>query len=136
MNVPEHLNELTHLIIGCLIRVHRQVGPGLLESTYKSCSAYELRQAGCAVDEERPLPLVYGDVKLECGYRLDVVVNELVIVEIKAVERLEPVHGAQVLTYLRLSGCPVGLLVNFNTPVLKAGIKRFINLPGFHPHRV
>lgn len=125
----EHVNRLTHIIIGCAIKVHRALGPGLLESTYKKCTAYELRNAGCDVDEERALPLVYGEVRLECGYRLDLVVNELVIVEIKAVERLDPIHTAQMLTYLTLTGLPLGLLINFNTVVVKDGIKRVINTP-------
>lgn len=96
-----------HTIIGCAIKVHRALGPGLLESTCSKCTAYELRCAGCDVDEERPLPLVYGEVRLECGYRLDLVVNSLVIVEVKAVERLDPVHMAQLLTYLKLTGLPL-----------------------------
>ncbi len=130
MDAPEHLNRLTHTIIGCLIRVHQKIGPGLLESIYRRCSAYELKRAGCRVEEERAIPLVYGDMTFECAYRVDLIVNDLVVLEIKSVERLESVHGSQLLTYLRLTGCPIGLLVNFNTPVLKSGIKRFINLPG------
>ena len=129
MDLPSHLKDLTHNIIGCLIRVHRKLGPGLLESIYRRCSAYELKQAGFRVEEERWIPLEYGDLKFDCAYRIDLVINELVVLEIKAVERLDPVHGAQLLTYLRLTGCPVGLLVNFNAAVLKNGIKRFINLP-------
>jgi GxxExxY protein len=127
MDVPEHLNELTHLIIGKLIRVHRVVGPGLLESVYRRCVAYELRQAGCRVEEERAIPLVYEEMTFDCAFRLDMIVNDQVVVEIKAVEALEPVHGSQLLTYLRLAQCPIGLLANFNTTVLKNGLKRFLN---------
>lgn len=133
MDVPDHLNRLTHTIIGCLIRVHRKTGPGLLESIYRRCSAHELKRAGCKVDEERTVPLVYEDLTFDCAYRVDMIVNDLVVLEIKSVERMEPVHGSQLLTYLRLTGCPIGLLVNFNTPVLKKGIKRFVNLPGHEP---
>lgn len=127
MEIPAHVNELTHLIIGILIRVHRTLGPGLLESIYRRCVAYELRRAGCTVEEERPVPLVYGDLRFDCAYRVDMIVNNQVVLEIKSVERVEHVHGAQLLTYLRLTDCPVGLLVNFNTPVLKDGLKRFVN---------
>jgi GxxExxY protein len=129
MDPSESLNELTHRIIGLLIRVHRVLGPGLLESIYRRCVAYELRQAGYKVDEERPVPLVYGDMQFVCAYRIDMIVNDQVVIEIKSVERLEQVHGSQLLTYLRLTNCPIGLLVNFNTSMLKNGLKRFINSP-------
>jgi len=129
MDLPEHLNDLTHAIIGVMIRVHRVLGPGLLESIYRRCVAYELRQAGFKVDEERAVPLVYGDLRFDCAYRVDLLVNDQVVIEIKSVERLEPVHGSQLLTYLRLTSCPVGLLTNFNTDVLKNGLKRFVYSP-------
>lgn len=127
MDIPAHVNALTALIIGRLIRVHRTVGPGLLESIYRRCVSYELQRAGCVVEEERKLPLIYEDLQFDCAYRLDMIVNDEVVLEIKSVQGLEQIHGAQLLTYLRLSNCPVGLLVNFNTPVLKDGLRRFIN---------
>jgi GxxExxY protein len=127
MDIPAPLNELTHAIIGTLIRVHRALGSGLLESVCRRCVAYELRQGGYKVEEERPVPLVYGDMRFDCAYRVDMVVNDQVVLVIKSVERLEHVHGSQLLTYLRLTGCPIGLLVNFNAPVLKDGLKRFVN---------
>jgi GxxExxY protein len=127
MDVPAAFNELTYRIIGIMIRVHRILGPGLLESVYRRCVAYELRQAGFKVEEERPVPLVYGDMQFDCAYRADMIVNEQVLLEIKSVERLEQVHGSQLLTYLRMMNCPIGLLVNFNTAVLKEGVKRFVN---------
>lgn len=133
MDIPATSNDLTHAIIGKLIRVHKALGPGLLESVCRRCVVYELRLAGYKVDEERAVPLVYGDMRFDCAYRLDVVVNDQVVLEIKSVERLEHVHGAQLLTYLRLTGCPIGLLVNFNTPVLKDGLKRFINWAAISP---
>lgn len=133
MEIPGELNDLTHAIIGILIRVHRILGPGLLESVCRRCVAYELRQAGYEVDEERAVPLVYGDMHFDCAYRLDMIVNDQVVLEIKSVERLEQVHGSQVLTYLRLTNAPIGLLVNFNSPVLKAGLKRFVNWSAVPP---
>jgi GxxExxY protein len=127
--LPQHLNRLTELIIGCAIRVHRALGPGLLESTYKRCTAHELRLASCQVDEEVALPLQYRDLTIERAYRVDMIVNDTVVVEIKAVDRVQPLHEAQVLTYLRLTGCPVGLLINFNSHLLKDGVRRFVNRP-------
>lgn len=119
--------ELTHQIIGAAIEVHRALGPGLLESAYEECLARELTVRAIPFDRQRPLPLVYKDVKLECGYRVDLLVDGRVVVELKAVESLAPIHDAIVLTYLRLSGCKIGLLVNFNTAVLKDGIRRLVN---------
>jgi GxxExxY protein len=127
MDLPQDLTDLTQRIIAGMIRVHSSLGPGLLESIYRRCVAYELRGAGMKVDEERPIPLLYGEMKFDCAYRVDLIVNETVVIEIKSVEHLEPVHGAQLLTYLRLTDCPVGLLANFNTPVLKSGLRRFVN---------
>jgi GxxExxY protein len=127
MTERERLNKITERIIGAAIRVHRTLGPGLLESAYVTCLAYELKRAGFEVEEQKPLPLVYEEVKLECGYRIDLMVEHSVVVEVKSVEALAPVHEAQTLTYLRLSGCKLGLLINFNVAVLKDGIRRFIN---------
>ncbi len=103
------------------------LGPGLLESAYEACLAYELRKRGLAVEQQRPVPLVYEEVKLECGYRLDLLVERSVVIEVKSVEALAPIHEAQTLSYLRLSGCKLALLVNFNVTVLKDGVRRFIN---------
>ena len=121
----EELDRITEDIIGAAIEVHRELGPGLLESTYEACSAYELTQRGLKVERQKPLPVVYKGLKLDIGYRVDLLVEDQVVVELKAVERLEPVPEAQLLSYLRLSGCRVGLL-NFNVKVLKDGIKRLV----------
>jgi GxxExxY protein len=123
----DRLNQITESIIGAAITVHRALGPGLLESAYEACLAFELVQSKLKVEQQKPLPVVYKEVKLDCGYRLDLVVEEAVIVEIKAVERLEPIHQAQLLSYLKLSGCKVGLLINFDVKVLKDGIRRIAN---------
>ena len=119
--------ELTHVIIGAAIEVHRNLGPGLLESVYEDCLAREFTLRGIQFERQKPLPTVYKDLKLDAGYRLDFLVAGRVVVELKAVEALAPIHEAVVLTYLRLSGCRVGLLINFHTPVLKDSIRRFIN---------
>jgi len=121
------INNITETIIGAAMAVHRELGPGLLESTYEACLAYELAKRGLAVERQKELPVKYRGVKLDCGYRIDLLVEEKVIVELKAVERLQPIHIAQVLSYLKLSGCNVGLLINFNVKVLKDGIRRLIN---------
>ena len=120
-------NELSKRIIGCAIEVHKQLGPGLLESAYQACLYYELKQAGLSVTKEKPMPVVYKEVKLDHGYRIDLLVEEKVAIEIKTVEVLHDVHTAQVLTYLRLGKYKLGLLLNFQTKVLKSGIKRVIN---------
>jgi GxxExxY protein len=120
------LNALTGKIIGAAIEVHRHLGPGLLESTYETCLAYELAQLGLNVDRQKALPLVYKEIRLDQGYRIDLLVEHKVIVELKVVEGLTSVHEAQVLSYLKLSGCQVGLLINFNVKLLKNGIRRFI----------
>ena len=120
----ERLNKIGDRIIGAAIEVHRQLGPGLLESAYEACLAYELEKAGLQVSRQKILPVVYKEIQLDRGYRLDLVVNELVIVELKVVEELAKVHEAQLLSYLRLSGYPVGLLINFNVKLLKDGVKR------------
>jgi len=119
-------DTLTERIIGAAIEVHRVLGPGLLESAYEECLAWELRHAGLSVERQVPLPVIYKDVRLDAGYRLDLVVEKQVIIELKTVERLLPVHEAQMLTYLRLSGLKVGLLLNFYAAVLKHGIKRIV----------
>jgi GxxExxY protein len=118
-------NELTHGIIGAAIEVHRCLGPGLLESCYEECLARELQLRGIAFERQKALPVIYKDVKLECGYRIDLLVHGKIVVELKAIETVAPVHEAILLTYLRLSGCKIGLLINFNVAVLKDGIRRF-----------
>ena len=118
------INDLTNQIIGAAIAVHRELGPGLLESAYEACLAFELAKRGLRVEQQKPLPVHYQGVDLDCGYRIDLLVEERVIVELKAVERLEPIHNAQLLSYLKLSGLRLGLLINFNVLVLKNGIKR------------
>ena len=120
-------NQLTSLIIQNAIKVHKSLGPGLLESAYKECLCYELTNSGLEVYKEKPLPLIYKEVKLECGYRVDIMVENQIVVEIKSVDALADIHTAQVLTYLKLSNCKFGLLINFNVTLLKAGIKRLIN---------
>ncbi|MGH2518122.1 MAG: GxxExxY protein [Ktedonobacterales bacterium] len=124
--MPEEYERLTDKIIGAAMRVHSQLGPGLLESAYEACLEYELRDQGFVVERQKPLPLVYREVRLECGYRLDLLVEGKIVVEVKAVEGLEAIHSAQLLSYLKLSGCHVGLLINFNVQQLKAGIRRII----------
>lgn len=119
-----HLNELTYETIGAAIEVHRTLGPGLLESTYQHCLCRELSLRGVAFRREASLPLAYKGLKLECGYRMDILIDNQVVVEVKAVEALAPIHDAQLLTYLRLGGWKVGLLINFNEVVLKDGIRR------------
>jgi GxxExxY protein len=116
--------ELTHAIIGAAIEVHRVLGPGLLESAYEECLAYELTLRGVPFERQKPLPVVYKGMKLECGYRVDLLVDGRVVLELKAVEALAPIHDAILLTYLRLSGCKIGLLINFHCVVLKDGIRR------------
>ena len=120
------LNRLSSTIIGAAIKVHKSLGPGLLESTYETCLDYELRQKGCRVERQKKLPVTYENVEIEAGYRIDLLVEEQVIVEIKAVEALAPIHEAQVLTYLKLSGLRLGLLLNFNEMSLKKGIRRLM----------
>lgn len=123
----QRLNQLTEKVIGGCIEVHRALGPGLLESAYEKCVCYELSQAGLRFESQVALPVVYKDVNLECGYRMDIVVENILVLEIKAVERIIPVHDAQLLSYLKLADLPIGLLLNFHSPVLKDGIKRIRN---------
>jgi GxxExxY protein len=117
---------LTEKIIGVAIEVHRQLGPGLLESAYEECLCFELGHAGIGFKRQVPLPVIYKSVRLDCGYRLDVVVENKVILELKTVERVMPVHEAQMLTYLKLSGLRTGLLLNFNSAMLKDGLRRMV----------
>jgi len=121
-----HESGLGERVIGLSIDVHRHLGPGLLESAYEECLCFELAQAGIAYGRQVPLPIVYKDIRLDCGYRMDIVVEKEIIVEIKAVERILPIHEAQMLTYLRLSRLQAGLLMNFNNVVLKNGLRRFV----------
>ena len=114
-------------IIGAAIEVHRYLGPGLLESAYEECLCRELAICGLAFERQKPLAVSYKGLKLDCGYRLDVVVGGLVILELKAVDQIEPIHEAQLLTYLKLSDLKLGILINFNVPLLKDGIKRIVN---------
>jgi GxxExxY protein len=120
-------NELSSAIIGCALKVHKALGPGLLESAYEACLLYELTRSNLKVEPQKGLPLVYQDVKLECGYRVDLLVESKVIVELKAVESINPLHSAQLLTYLKLSYCKLGLIINFNVLLLKDGIRRIVN---------
>jgi GxxExxY protein len=120
------INQITHEILDSAYKVHTALGHGLLESAYQACLVYELRKKGLKVEVEKPLPLIYEEVKLDCGYRIDILVENQVVVELKTVEAFTDVHTAQVLTYLKLSGNKVGLLLNFYTKSLKDGIKRLI----------
>lgn len=120
-------DALTKKIIGAAIEVHRTLGPGLLESAYETCLLYELREAGLKIERQRPVPLVYKNVKLDCGYRLDLVVEGKVVVEVKSVTGAIAIHEAQLLSYLKLMDCQVGLLINFNVKLLKQGVRRIIN---------
>jgi GxxExxY protein len=121
------INQLTERVIGACIEIHKTLGPGLLESAYEECLCHELRLAGLRFERQKPLPVAYKGVQLDCGYRLDVVVENKVVVELKSVDVLAPIHEAQLLTYLKLSGLTVGLLINFNVPVLRRGVKRIVN---------
>ena len=123
----QRVNQITEKIIGCAISVHRVLGPGLLESAYEECLCYELSQANLKFERQVALPVIYKGVKLDCGYRMDIVVENSVIVEIKAVERILPVHEAQLLSYLKLYNKRLGLLLNFHVSVLKNGMKRIAN---------
>jgi GxxExxY protein len=119
-------NKITESVIGAAVQVHRELGPGLLESAYRTCLTQELRLNCVRVDSEVAIPVIYRGARLECGYRLDLLVEGQVIVELKAVQALEELHAAQLLTYLRLSGKRIGLLINFNVPLLKQGIRRLV----------
>ncbi len=120
-------NHISSEIIGAAIEVHKQLGPGLLESAYETCLAFELRKKGFKVERQIALPVIYKDVKLEAGYRIDLLVNDKVVIEVKSVDTLAPIHTAQIFTYLKLKELKLGLLINFNSVVVKDGIKRVIN---------
>jgi GxxExxY protein len=120
-------NEISSKVIGCAIEVHKLLGPGLLENAYEECLFYELKLAGFNVEKQKALPLIYKEVKLDAGYRLDLLVENKLIIEIKAVEAINDIHIAQVLTYLKVSGCKLGLLMNFNVLKIKDGVKRLAN---------
>jgi GxxExxY protein len=126
MSEREELNKLTEGIIGAAIEVHRTLGQGLLESAYQAALAYELQQRGYKVEQQKALPMLYKEIKLDAGYRLDLLVNDKVVLEIKSSDGFIPIHDAQTLSYLRLSGCRIGLLINFKVKLLKNGIKRFV----------
>jgi len=125
--MTEAPNELTEAIIGAAIEVHRVLGPGLLESVYEACLVYELEERGLKVERQRVQPVIYKGMRFDCGYRIDLLVEDQVIVELKAVEHVNPIHEAQLLSYLKLSGRAVGLLINFNVKLLKDGLRRFVN---------
>jgi GxxExxY protein len=126
IDLRDPATQLTQTIIGCAIEVHRHLGPGLLESAYETCLVYELEKAGLTVERQCSLPVVYKEIQLDQGYRIDLWVNRQVVVELKAVEEITPRHEAQLLSYLKFSGCAVGLLINFNVKLLKEGIRRYV----------
>jgi len=119
-------NEISKIILDCAFKVHSALGPGLLENVYKTCLAFEIKEAGLIVETEKQIPLVYRNIRFECGYRIDILVDKKVILELKTVEELNDIHTAQALTYMRLAGCKLGLILNFNTKSLKDGIKRLV----------
>jgi GxxExxY protein len=125
--IPADLESLSYKIIGLAIEVHRQLGPGLLESAYHQCLYYEIKKAGLKVEKELSLPILYKDIKLDHGYRIDLLIEDRLVIELKTVESFTSVHFAQILTYLRLGNYPLGLLINYNSKILKNNIKRFIN---------
>ncbi len=120
-------NELSRIVFEAGLKVHRALGAGLLESAYEECLYYELSNSGVYVEKQKGLPLIYNDIKLDIGYRIDLIIENKLIVEVKSVEALADIHMAQILTYLKLSGCKLGLLINFNTVLFKEGVKRVIN---------
>ena len=120
-------NELSRIVFDCALKVHQSLGPGLLESAYEECSYYELRKTGLNVEKQKPLPLIYEEVKLDVGYRIDIIVENKLIIENNSVEALNDVHFAQLLTYLKLTNCKLGLLMNFNVSLIKNGVKRVVN---------
>jgi GxxExxY protein len=119
------LNEITQKIIGCAIQVHKCLGPGLLESAYEECLSYVLIKNGLNIKRQQPTPVVYKEIKLECGYRIDILVENSVVVELKVVDEFNPVHEAQILTYMKFSNKSLGLLINFNVTILRNGIRRY-----------
>jgi len=119
------LNKITEKIIGCAIEVHRYLGPGMLESAYEECLAYELKKNGLSFERQKPVPIIYKEVKIEYGYRIDILVEDEVVIELKTVEEFLPVHEAQILTYMKFADKPLGLLINFNADMLINGLKRY-----------
>jgi len=119
-------DELSNRVIGCALEVHRHLGPGLLESTYEQCLAYEMKVAGMAFKLQHALPVEYKNIKLDCGYRIDMLVDNSIIIELKSVDKILPIHQAQLLTYMKLADISIGLLINFNVKYLKDGIKRMV----------
>ena len=120
-------NEISKIVFDCALKVHKSLGSGLLESAYEECLFYELKKTNLIVEKQKPLPLIYEDVKLEIGYRVDLIIENKVIIEIKSVDALNDIHLAQVLTYLKLSDCRLGMLINFNVTLIKNGIRRVVN---------
>ncbi len=120
-------NEISKIVFDCALKVHKSLGPGLLESAYEECLFFELKKSNLEVKKQKALPLIYEDVRLEIGYRIDLIIENKVILEIKAVEALNDIHLAQILTYLKLSNCKLGMLINFNVTLIKNGIKRVVN---------
>jgi GxxExxY protein len=123
----DRLNQITETVIGAAIQVHKALGPGLLESAYEACLAFELTDRGLSIIQQKPLPVIYREVRIDCAYRMDIVVQDCVFIEVKSVDAIQPIHKAQLLSYLKLSGYPIGLLINFNVSVLKDGIVRLAN---------
>ncbi len=123
----ERANALSYDVIGAAIEVHKELGPGLLESAYEECLCYELMLRGIGIERQVPLPVEYKGLKLDCGYRIDLLVSDLIVVELKSVSKIEPIHEAQLLTYLRFKGAWLGMVINFNVPLLQKGIKRIVN---------
>ena len=119
------INQITEKIIGCAIAVHKILGPGLLESAYEQCLVYELEDAGLIAEQQKPVPVVYKDIQLDCGYRIDILVENTVVIELKTVDAFNPVHEAQILTYMKFAQKRIGLLINFNVLLLKSGTKRY-----------
>ncbi|MDL2141285.1 MULTISPECIES: GxxExxY protein [Flavobacterium] len=120
-------NELSRIVFNSALKVHQALGPGLLESAYEECLFYELKKTGLEIEKQKPLPLIYEKVKLDIGYRLDIIIENKVILEIKSVDALNEIHFAQLLTYLKLTNCKLGLLINFNVVLIKNGIRRVVN---------
>jgi GxxExxY protein len=120
------INEITQKVIGCAIEVHKHLGPGLLESAYEECLAYELTKKGLSLKRQQATPVIYKETKLDCGYRIDILVENMVVIELKVVDEIHQVHEAQILTYMKFSNKSIGLLINFNVTLLKNGIKRYI----------
>jgi len=124
----EALNRITSTVIEAAIRIHREVGPGLLESAYFECLCFELALTGLRIETQKALPLVYRDVTVRCAYRADIIVEDAVVLEVKAIDRIAPIHGRQLYTYLRVADCRVGLVLNFSAPTMREGIKRVVNM--------